>query len=122
MKHNIISAINALVPFGQDFTLGGSTGETVTYVEPLQPNLPTQEQLEAYRDSLNAEEPYKQLRAKRDKLLSETDWWAVSDRTITPEQAAYRQALRDITETCTPTLNERHKLDDSSVNWPVKPQ
>ena len=122
MKHNIVSAINALVPFGQDFTLGGPTGETVSYKEPLQPNLPTQEELEAYRDNLNTEEPYKQLRAKRDKLLAETDWWAVSDRTMSEEQADYRQTLRDITENCVPQLNAQFKLDDASVNWPVKPE
>lgn len=53
------------------------------------------------------------LRKVRDMLLAETDWWAVADRTITPEQSAYRQALRDITDTYT-------SLDD--VVWPVKPE
>ena len=33
----------------------------------------------------------------RDNLLEETDVWALSDRTMTAEQVAYRQALRDIT-------------------------
>lgn len=36
-------------------------------------------------------------RQKRDSLLKETDWMAMSDRTMTAEQTAYRQALRDIT-------------------------
>ena len=36
-------------------------------------------------------------RRMRDSLLSETDVWALSDRTMTAEQIAYRQALRDIT-------------------------
>lgn len=38
------------------------------------------------------------LRAARDQRLAATDWWAVADRTMTPEQVIYRQALRDITE------------------------
>lgn len=54
-------------------------------------------------------------RSKRDALISETDWWASSDLTMTAEQTAYRQALRDITT----HVNWPH-LEDS--DWPVKPQ
>lgn len=53
-------------------------------------------------------------RAKRDTLLSETDWWAVSDRTMTSEQSSYRTALRDITS----HANWPH-LEDA--DWPTKP-
>lgn len=34
---------------------------------------------------------------KRDNLLSETDWMALSDVTLTVPWAAYRQSLRDVT-------------------------
>lgn len=55
------------------------------------------------------------VRGQRDRLLSETDWMALNDTTLTPEWAAYRQALRDITSHANfPWLNE----DD----WPVKPE
>ena len=53
-------------------------------------------------------------REKRNSLISETDWWAVADRTMTSEQAAYRQALRDIT-----THANWPNLADS--DWPTKP-
>ena len=66
----------------------------------------------AKRDELIAAQPLKELRAERDRKLAETDWWAVADRTMTAEQTAYRQALRDITDTYT-------SLDD--VVWPTKP-
>lgn len=33
---------------------------------------------------------------KRNSLLFETDWWAVSDRTMTQAEIDYRQALRDL--------------------------
>jgi len=66
----------------------------------------------AKRDELIAAQPMKELRAERDRKLAETDWWAVADRTMTAEQTAYRQALRDITNSYT-------SLDD--VTWPVKP-
>jgi len=52
------------------------------------------------------------LRAERNAKLAETDWWASSDLTMTAEQTAYRQALRDITDTYS-------SLDD--VVWPTKP-
>ena len=61
---------------------------------------------------LNAAEPLKLLRAERDKLIAETDWWASSDLTMSVERTTYRQALRDIT-------NTYQSLD--TVVWPVKP-
>lgn len=38
-----------------------------------------------------------QLRKERDKLIGETDWWVLPDRTATEAQLRYRQELRDIT-------------------------
>lgn len=57
-------------------------------------------------------EALNQIRLHRNALLAETDWWANSDLTMTAEQTAYRQALRDITNTYS-------SLDD--VVWPEKP-
>ena len=54
-------------------------------------------------------------RQERDQLLSATDWWAVADRTMTAEQTAYRQALRDIS-----THANWPDLADS--DWPTKPE
>ena len=58
----------------------------------------TWDAVETKLNELNAAEPLKLLRAERDRLIAETDWWASSDLTMTTEQTAYRQALRDITE------------------------
>tara|TARA_R110000782_G_C14460106_1_gene373345 strand:+ start:184 stop:459 length:276 start_codon:yes stop_codon:yes gene_type:complete len=52
------------------------------------------------------------IRQERDSLIAKTDWWATSDRTITAEQTAYRQALRDITGQAGFPAN---------VTWPTKP-
>ena len=38
------------------------------------------------------------LRAKRNKLLADSDYFALSDNTMTEEMKVYRQKLRDITE------------------------
>jgi hypothetical protein len=55
------------------------------------------------------------LRNKRNKLLAETDYLALSDNTMTEEVKTYRQKLRDITEGLT-TLAKVKK-----VKLPVKP-
>ena len=36
------------------------------------------------------------IRQQRNKLLSETDWWGVSDRVMTDAEKTYRQELRDL--------------------------
>jgi len=74
---------------------------------------PTYEELVEVLPQVISEQKLKYLRNERNVLLRETDWWAVSDRTMTSEQEAYRQALRDITNTYS-------SLDD--VVWPVKPE
>ena len=73
----------------------------------------TWDELAAKVSELSAGEDIFLLRMERDRLLAETDWWANSDLTMTAEQTAYRQALRDITNTYT-------SLDD--VVWPTKPE
>ena len=54
-----------------------------------------------------------EIRAKRNSLLAETDYLALSDTTtLSSDMAAYRQALRDVTgQSGFPT----------SVTWPTKP-
>jgi hypothetical protein len=53
-------------------------------------------------------------RSKRDKLLADTDWMALSDNTLTDAWATYRQALRDIKD----HVNFPYLADE---DWPVKP-
>ena len=55
------------------------------------------------------------LRAKRNKLLSDTDYLALSDNTMTEEVRTYRQALRDITE----GLTTKEQVE--AVVFPTKP-
>jgi hypothetical protein len=55
------------------------------------------------------------LRAKRNKLIAETDYLALSDNTLSESMSTYRQALRDITNGIT-TVEQAN-----SVTWPTKP-
>ena len=52
------------------------------------------------------------IRLRRDNLLKESDWRAVSDRQLEPEWKEFRQALRDITQ------QEGFPHD---VKWPTDP-
>ena len=72
------------------------------------------EQEAAYQQELDSS-AIERNRTVRNSLLSETDWWASSDLTMTAEQTAYRQALRDITT----HANWPHLNDD---DWPTKPE
>ena len=55
------------------------------------------------------------LREERNRLLSETDWWDMSDTaTMTAAQKKYRQDLRDITKTYS-------SMNDNGFAWPTKP-
>lgn len=51
------------------------------------------EQFDAYLK----ESELQTLRMERNRLLAESDWMVLPDRTPTSAQLAYRQALRDIT-------------------------
>jgi len=88
---------------------------------------PSLSSLESAVTSLNTEEPYKQLRVLRNSLLAETDKYGLADYpfaspTIKSAWMAYRQALRDLTDTQTPTLDSNWQLDKSSITLPVKPE
>ena len=53
-------------------------------------------------------------RATRDAKLAETDFYALSDVTMSSEMTTYRQALRDL-----PTHSNWPNLEDA--DWPTKP-
>lgn len=82
----------------------------------------TWEQIQQHKDVAYSSFALDLLRVERNKLLTQTDWWAVPDRTMTPQQIAYRQALRDLPNNSTPRLTANNQLDKSSVTWPVKPE
>ena len=55
-----------------------------------------------------------ELRIKRNNKLSESDWMANSDVTMSDEWKTYRQALRDITKTYS-------SLYEDDFEWPTEP-
>ena len=80
----------------------------------------TWSQVAAKIQELQAAEPLRQLRQQRDKKLAQSDWMAVSDRNMSPEQIAYRQSLRDMpANNPDVALNEAGEL--INVTWPTEP-
>jgi len=83
-------------------------------LEWLSPDItqPTEAEIQAEIARLEAEQPWKELRQERDRLIAETDHLALSDRTMTTEMAAYRQALRDL---------PANTADPTKVVFPARP-
>ena len=66
-------------------------------------NIPTEAEILA--------EKWVGIRIQRNNKLTETDWRAGSDLTLSDEWKAYRQALRDV-----PTQS-----DPDNITWPTEP-
>ena len=79
---------------------------------------PTEAEIQAKIEELQAAEPMRQLRIKRTAILTESDWMANSDVTMSDAWRDYRQSLRDLPATAEPTLDENGNL---IVDWPTAP-
>ena len=71
--------------------------------------------IEAQFTAVEFDMAMKNLRTTRNILLAETDFYALSDVTMSPEMETYRQELRDITNGIT-TVEEAN-----AVVFPTKP-
>jgi hypothetical protein len=114
MRISIVDAIKILRP-NSSF---GTRGNNIIWNDPNNEQ-PTEEQIQAKIAELEAAEPMRLLRIERDRLIQQTDWWVLPDRTATPAQLSYRQALRDLPANSTPTLDENGQL--TNIVWPEEP-
>jgi len=85
------------------------TGSGSTWTLGWTTTAKTAEETQEYDDNVEASK-----RARRDALLSVTDYFALTDVTMSSEMTTYRQALRDIT-----THSNWPNLADG--DWPTKP-
>ncbi len=84
---------------------------------------PPKEEFEAKFQELIDAQPLIELRVQRNRLLKQTDFLTVPDfpypsENIRTAWLAYRQKLRNITATETPSLDEKYQL---VVTWPTPP-
>ena len=68
--------------------------------------------VDAATAELATETAWSDLRTKRTQLLTETDYLALSDATLSTDMQTYRQALRDL---------PANTSDPTNPTWPVKP-
>ena len=124
MKYDIPSALQKLTP-GAEWVLRGGEYSGLEWIDGHGYEKPTAAEITAKITELEAEEPVRLLRVERDKRLAATDWKVVKAKELGTNLSAafkeYRQALRDLPSTATPTLNEMGELDLSSVTWPTEP-
>ena len=82
---------------------------------------PTESEIDAEVTRLNNAEPMRLLRVERDARLTACDWRASSDLTISDAWKTYRQSLRDLPASASPSLDSYGYLDMTSVTWPTEP-
>ena len=110
---------DALLKMGGKFYIQNDYDSLVWFEENSNPK-PTLAEINAKIAELESAEPMRLLREERNLKLSETDWWCASDRNPTQAQLDYRQTLRDLPSTASPSLDENGNL--TNVTWPTKPE
>ena len=120
MKYQITDAIHALAP-NQQWTITNRDYSTLDWESSNSVSKPSESDLTNKVTALDAAEPARLMRVERDKRLAACDWRASSDLTIDVEWRTYRQELRDLPASTTPTLNTDGTLNQSSVTWPTEP-
>ena len=112
---DLCDALTSLCP-NSSFTIKNGIVEWVN----IPTNIPTEEQIQAKIQELEAAEPMRLLRIERNRKLTETDWRFRVD--LSPSQAwiDYCQALRDLPAAAEPQLDEQGNL--TNVDWPEVPE
>jgi hypothetical protein len=87
--------------------------DNITWLEGTTPI--SKADIEAQFTAVEFDIAMENLRAKRNKLLADTDYLALSDNTMSAEMTTYRQSLRDITNGLTTVA------DVEAVVFPTKP-
>ena len=124
MKYDIPSALQALTP-GAEWVLRGDEYSGLEWVRGNGHDKPTEAALTAKIAELDSAEAMRLLRVERDKRLAKDDWKVVKAKetgsNLSTAFKTYRQALRDLPSTATPTLTSDYELDMTSVTWPTEP-
>ena len=94
---NVISIDDSTGAFDVD-------GNSVTLVQSV---------IDSAAAEVASEQSLAALRTKRNELLAETDYFALSDVTMSDEMRTYRQSLRDLSS---------NTSDAANPVWPTKPE
>jgi len=108
----IEKAIKKINPNAQ-FTINADDINQITWLNGTTP-IPVAD-IEAQFPAVELDEAMADLRDKRNQLLIDTDFHALSDNTMSTDMTTYRQELRDITNGVT-TVEQAN-----AVVFPTKP-
>ena len=119
MPPNKAHAIRALEPDAQ-FTM---VNDDITEWHSSGITQPTDDAINTKLTELVNAYPMELLREERNRRIATSDWTQSRDITLSNDASwkTYRQALRDLPASSTPTLDSNGSLDMSSVTWPLKP-
>ena len=101
MKYDIPSALQSLKP-GAQWTPRGTDYSGLEWIDSSQTK-PTETEINSKISALDNAEPMRLLRIERDTRIAKTDWRASSDLTLSDAWKTYRQALRDLPASATPS-------------------
>ena len=86
---------------------------------------PTESEIDAEVTRLNNAEPMRLLRIERDARLTACDWIITMHKELGTNIPAawktYRQSLRDLPASASPSLDSYGDLNLTSVTWPTEP-
>ena len=110
---DIIKAIQKINP-NAEVSVNADDINQITWLNGTTP-IPVAD-IEAQFSAVEFDMAMEDLRAKRNNLLADTDYLALSDNTLSTDMANYRTQLRDITNGLT-TVE-----DVNAVTFPTKPE
>ena len=119
MKYTIADALLLLKP-ESEWVLRGEDYSGLEWLDSKQTQ-PTETEVNSKISELDNAEPIKLLREERNRRIALTDWRASSDLTLADAWKTYRQALRDLPASASPSLDSNYNLDLTSVTWPTEP-
>ena len=105
----VVKSERPVIDHTKNFSEGNPVFDGNTWTQVWEVTDATAEEID---DRINGQAQH--VRNQRDQLIADTDWMALSDNTLTPAWATYRQALRDITD----HANFPYLADE---DWPAKP-
>ena len=108
----IEKAIQKINP-NAEFSINADDIDQITWLNGTTPI--SKSDIQAQLPTVKFEFAMEELRRIRNRLLAETDFYALGDVTMSDDMKTYRQKLRDITSGLT-TVDEVN-----AVSWPTKP-
>ena len=123
MKYDKLDALDTLKP-NSLWQWQGTDYSGLNWVDSSQTK-PTESEIDAEVTRLDNAEPMRLLRVERDRRLSACDWVSAKSTdtgvAVTTAWKTYRQALRDLPASASPSLDSYGYLDMTSVTWPTEP-